>query len=440
MTELRDFVSDREVEALFRPTARAEGLPARAFGAEFYRLEQERLFPRAWCAVGVASRIPEAGDAMPVDLAGWPLMLVRQRDGSVAAFHNVCRHRGMRLLSEPCRGRSTLRCPWHSWTYDLAGRLVATPDLGGDRVKTAEGFDNAELGLKGVRLAQWHDYLFVNIDGKAPAFADYIRPFEEFVAGYDLSVMRHAGHWEGAYPSNWKIAVEGAIEDYHLPWGHPELMQGVAVRNGRVDVGEGCFAAISGRFEYPAGQGPKIARLMAAMPRMPIAPPAEPDRYFIINLFPVGLIALRADTVMLGLMTPDGHDRTRLVFDHYFVGEAATDPAHAQHRQEMMDNLRFVAEQDIPFNKGVQSNLATRDRLDFPTRFSPYWEGAIHHFQKLVVETLRGDARQKAKRPAAKRSAAKTPAEGARRRAAALGAKRAPAHRRVRAKKPAKRR
>jgi len=435
MPELRDFISDREVKALFRPTAHAEGLPARAFGAEFYRLEQEQLFPHAWCAVGVGSQIPQAGDAMPVDLAGWPLVLVRQRDGSVAAFHNVCRHRGMRLLNEPCQGRSTLRCPWHSWTYDLAGRLVATPDLGGDRVKTAEGFDNAELGLRAVRLAQWHDYLFVNIDGKAPAFADYIRPFEESFAGYDLSVMRFASRWEGAYPSNWKIAIEGAIEDYHLPWGHPELMQGVAVRNGRVDVGEGCFAAISGRFEYPAGQGPKVARLMAAMPRMPITAPAEPERYFIINLFPVGLMALRADTVMLGMMTPDGPDRTRLVFNHYFVGDAATDPSHAQHRQAIMDNLTFVAEQDIPFNHGVQSNLATRDRLDFPTRFSPFWEGAIHHFQKMVVETLRDDNQRG--RCKAARAGAKPRANGtAGRPAAALGAKRP--HRLTGAKKPAK--
>jgi choline monooxygenase len=306
----------------------------------------------------------------------------------------------MRLLPEPCRGRSVLRCPWHSWTYDLAGRLVATPDLGGDKVRTAPGFDNAGLGLKPVRLAQWHDYLLVNIDGKAPEFSDHIRPFERFLAGYDLSVMRHGGRWEGVYPGNWKIAVEGAIEDYHLPWGHPELMQGVVRRNARVDFAGRCFAAVSGRFEYPAGEGPVLTRLKRSMPSMPVEPPAEPDRYFIVNLFPVGLMTLRADTMMLGLFTPDGPERTRLVFHHYFAGDAASDPAFAQQRREILDNLAFVAEQDIGYVKGVQSNLATRDRLDFPTRFSPYWEGAVQHFQKMVVETIRGRARRRAPQPA----------------------------------------
>ena len=183
--------------------------------------------------------------------------------------------------------------------------------------------------------------------------------------------MRHGGSWEGSYPGNWKIAVEGAIEDYHLPWGHPELMTNVVQRNARVDFAERCFAAVSGRFEYPAGAGPVLTRLKRAMPSMPVKAPAEAERYFVINLFPVGLMTLRADTVMLGLFTPDGPDRTRLVFHHYFAGEAASDPSRAQQRQEIMDNLAYVAEQDIGYVKGVQSNLATRDRLDFPTRFCP---------------------------------------------------------------------
>ena len=114
-------------------------------------------------------------------------------------------------------------------------------------------------------------------------------------------------------------------------------------------------------------------------------------------------MTLRADTVMLGLFTPDGPDRTRLVFHHYFAGEAASDPAFAQQRQEIIDNLAYVAEQDIGYVKGVQSNLAARDRLDFPTRFSPYWEGGVQHFQKMVVETVQGKARRAARQPAPKK-------------------------------------
>src|SRR5262245_44270395 len=117
------------IEALKRPAGKAFGLPGAAFTSEtFHALENERLFPRSWTAAGVASDIPNAGDALPVTVAGLPLVLVRDRDGQVRAFHNMCRHRGMRLVAEPCSGKSVLRCPWHSWTYALDGRLMATPN------------------------------------------------------------------------------------------------------------------------------------------------------------------------------------------------------------------------------------------------------------------------------------------------------------------------
>ena len=96
------------------PAGEALGLPGRAYGEDFYRLEQRELFPRLWCVAGFSSDIPESGDMMPVELAGWPLVLVRGEDGEVRAFHNICRHRAMRVVPAPCRGHSALVCPWHS--------------------------------------------------------------------------------------------------------------------------------------------------------------------------------------------------------------------------------------------------------------------------------------------------------------------------------------
>src|SRR5436190_6499381 len=98
---LAAFLSDAELAAIRGPAENARGLPGRAYGAKFYELEQRRLFPRRWCPVAFASEVPEPGDVLPVELAGWPVLLVRGEDGRLRGFLNICRHRAMRVVPEP---------------------------------------------------------------------------------------------------------------------------------------------------------------------------------------------------------------------------------------------------------------------------------------------------------------------------------------------------
>ena len=161
---LEDFIDENALEALNAPLGEARGLPGCVYGEDFFELERRLLFPRSWCAVAVGAELPEPGDALPTSLAGWPLLLVRGRDGGIKAFHNICRHRGMRVVMEPCKGRNNISCPWHGWTYDLDGRLVGTPHLGGRGVHRVEAHDPDKLGLKPVRVGCWNDLVVVNID------------------------------------------------------------------------------------------------------------------------------------------------------------------------------------------------------------------------------------------------------------------------------------
>jgi hypothetical protein len=105
-TTLGDFLSEEDLDAIRGPLEKARGLPGCAYGAGFYALEQLRLFPRSWCAVAFASEIAEPGDAVPVDLAGWPLLLVRGKDRQLRGFLNICRHCAMPVLPE--RGKASV--------------------------------------------------------------------------------------------------------------------------------------------------------------------------------------------------------------------------------------------------------------------------------------------------------------------------------------------
>jgi choline monooxygenase len=386
---LEDFLSKAEIEALYRPIEEAIGLPGRAYGAEFFALEQRWLFPRVWCPVGFASEVPDPGDTMPVDLAGWPLVLVRGRDSEIRAFHNICRHRGMRVVIEPGRRTSALVCPWHTWAYDHEGRLLGRPQFTAEGTGPDDPSARERLPLKPIRVGRWLDLVFVNLDGNASSFEEHIRPLAEFVSGYDLSRLRRADGWSLEYPGNWKVSVEGAIEDYHLPYVHPQIMKGVRRTNARTHAVRGCFMATSAARAFGDRTKATTMAFAAALPTL-LRPDVEARTQFI-GVFPTGMIQTRSNHVLQGLLLPDGPERTRVVMNHYYAGEAATDPALEETRRALVAEWKCVFEQDRPFVRSVHENYRHRDDAGIASCFSPFWDSAILEFQRSVVEVLAPD-------------------------------------------------
>ena len=135
------------VAALDRPTELAENLPRAAYtDPDFFRLEIERVFGRSWTYVGAAGEMPNAGDAIPLTLGDMPIVLVRQRDMTIKAFHNVCRHRGPILVRQPVQAQSALICPYHAWAYDLDGELKRTPAYMGSGRHDSGPLDKSCMG------------------------------------------------------------------------------------------------------------------------------------------------------------------------------------------------------------------------------------------------------------------------------------------------------
>lgn len=390
-SQLSDLLSEAEIAALYRPTAQATGLPGRAYDSEFYRFEQCRLFPRTWCAVAFASDLPDPGDAVPVMLAGWSLIVVRGENGTLRAFHNICRHRAMRVLEKPCKGRTTLSCPWHRWTYDLAGKLVATPRIGGEHRNTDPGFAPAADGLKPVRLGQYLDLIFVNIDGRAPPFDEHIAPLRELLDEFDLADLRLGERFSLRYPGNWKVSIEGALEEYHIPFGHPQHVRNVRGDNpGVIHAGRTYMGTFNARQYRDRHDAAASAGLDGAIPPLPRRRPSDEERAYSMIIFPTGHLDLRGNRVNLALFLPDGPDHTDIVLGMYYRGAAATEPAHAALRTQAATEMRRVFEQDIEFARHVHENAKVRDAAGIDTCFVPFWEGSVQRFQQAVVEVLRG--------------------------------------------------
>jgi choline monooxygenase len=384
---MADPVSATDLTALDDAVGRARGLPGACYDESFFERERRLLFPGTWSAVAFGASIPDPGDAIPVELAGQPLVAVRQADGTIKTFHNICRHRAMQVVTKPCQKARALICPWHAWAYGIDGELKTTPRIGGPRAHNDAEFDHKDLGLREIRTGRWLDFVLVNLDGKAPDLATYTAGLDELLRDIDRQDLFCAGSWEGSYPGNWKIAVEGAIEDYHLPVAHPEAMDGVRQRTVEIETGPG-FAATCAREDLD----PNGARALSPLNKLPklIGDGAEAGRIRIVNLFPTGIIATQDTHVLQALFLPDGPSRTRLEFRLYWPREAQSHPEFDALMKATLEDWIYIGGQDTIFVEHVQKTALIRDAAGIQTRFSPYWEGAVLHFQRMVAERMSG--------------------------------------------------
>jgi Rieske 2Fe-2S family protein len=198
--------------------------------AQVFALEKERIFCREWLCVARAEELAEPGAFRVLEVLGESILLVRNREGQLRAFYNVCRHRGSRLCREPpAKGAAAvlgggltggrITCPYHRWTYDLDGRLIGAPYLTGE-----PGFDKALFSLYPVGLECWGGFVFVHLTpARAAPLAAQLGAIPERVARYPLSELRigHTIRYEVA--ANWKVICENYNECYHCAGVHPEL-------------------------------------------------------------------------------------------------------------------------------------------------------------------------------------------------------------------------
>lgn len=184
---------------------------------EIFELDAALVFGRHWICVGVEPDVPEPGDYFTVELGRNSVVVVRDDDMTINAFHNVCRHRGARLCEAGNGVVGNLVCPYHQWTYDLQGRLIHGDHMG-------DGFDPARFGLKPVHLRSLGGLLFICLAEQPPAdFDDMRAAVEPYLAPHRLSECRIAHQIDLVEEGNWKLVMENNRECYHCGANHPEL-------------------------------------------------------------------------------------------------------------------------------------------------------------------------------------------------------------------------
>ena len=353
------------------PLEEALTIPAPWYTDErIYDLERQTVFGNSWQLVGHLDRVMEAGQYVASEIAGEPVVIVRGDDGILRGFFNVCRHHAAAVMTESQGTANQLRCPYHGWTYSLAGKLKGTPDFSG-----VCNFDRSDNGLVPIEIATWEKWVFVRVD---PGFGQQLS-LNDFLGGNLVDQIRPLGlenlHWmeqrHYTFDCNWKVFVDNYLDGgYHVPHLHKGLDSVLDYSNYMIENGERfCLQwspIVSAGAEKETGAVRKGERALY---------------YWIYPNFMINWYDGAMDT---NLVIPRGVDKTEVVFDFYFpdVSEQAL-----QHNLASIEVGQRIQDEDVAICKSVQRGLSSRAYK--AGRLSVRREAGEHLFHRLLHADLK---------------------------------------------------
>ena len=185
---------------------------------EIFRLDVAAIFAKHWLFCAAEAEIPDAGDYVTIDIGPYSIIILRDDDEEIRAFHNVCRHRGSRLLKESCGSVGNIVCPYHQWTYRPDGELIFAESQ-------PPSFDKSRFGLRPVHAKNAAGLIFVCLDDNAPSDFDDVASFlEPYLTPYGLNNAKIAHQIDLPEEGNWKLVMENNRECQHCDGAHPELV------------------------------------------------------------------------------------------------------------------------------------------------------------------------------------------------------------------------
>ncbi len=309
----------RKTTETFR--AGAKTLPQQYFiSPTLFAKEQDEIFSREWVLIGHQSQFAEAGDYFTAEVAGESLIVVRDKQGAIHGFYNVCRHRGSRLIENRNGQCAAIQCPYHAWTYALDGRLIGAPHM-----DETPSFNKADYSLGRAQLDLWEGFIFVNLAdastqrGGYGSLREWFAPLTEKFSRWNLPALRSAKRIDYDVHANWKLMFQNYSECYHCLGVHPELSKISPYDSAENDLTEGPF--LGGFMRIATDKSLTMSGNACALP---VGNFGDQDfrLVFYYSIFPNMLLSLHPDYVMVHRLQPQSPDRTLIFCDWFFNPEA----------------------------------------------------------------------------------------------------------------------
>ena len=354
------------------------GLPGWTYNSPaLFNLERTHLFLTHWQVAGHVGDVPAPGDWFAFDMLGERSVVMRGRDNVVRAFHNLCRHRGARVVDGAkghCKG--AMVCPFHGWVYDLDGSL-----RGPARPETFGPMDRAQFGLKPVEMEIWHGFVFVRFQpGPQPPVAELLAPYDPDFAAYraaDLLPVR-TPDWESDLPVNWKSVRDVDNEGYHVAMAHPAL-QDLYGRSYSDQLYPGGLASSFGRFGDSPGRHWSVKAYVKLSPDQAHVPDHLQKTWSYYGIFPNAVIAFTPESAQFYQDIPLSPGKTRLTGRQYRWPQESRQTRAARYLATRIDRETSKEDQQL----SIWSNESMRSSAFDSFHLSDLEYGLRHHHDHL---------------------------------------------------------
>jgi Rieske 2Fe-2S family protein len=323
---------------------------------DVFTVEQAEIFERMWfCAVRAAD-LDAPGRFQTVQVGRESIMLTRTRKGAVKGYFNVCRHRGVQLcMEESGTHRRNIQCPYHAWTYDLEGQLVAAPNL-----TKMPDVGREEYGLRPVHVREWLGYVWVCLAEEPPSFEEDVEGAVverlgdlSLIDAYGIDDLKVGRRITYDVKANWKLIIENFMECYHCATIHPELTEVLP------EFADG-YAA-----QYFVGHGAEFGEDVQGFTvdgsegfdKIATVPEDQDRRYYAITVKPTVFINLVPDHVIVHRMFPLAADRTTVICDWLYTRDVVESGKDVERSVELFHR---VNQQDFDACERCQPGMSSR--------------------------------------------------------------------------------
>ncbi|RWR28540.1 (2Fe-2S)-binding protein [Sinirhodobacter populi] len=356
------------------PFEQAQAMPVSVYTSpDFLALEQDRIFARSWLCAGRADALKVPGDYLTLEIAGEPVIVLRDQEGALRAMSNVCRHR-MSVLLEGRGHARVITCPYHAWTYSLDGSLRGAPAM-----ELNSSFCKQDIRLPAIRCVDWQGWIMITLDPDLPDPAVQFADVDGLVGYLDMGSYVETFREEHRWNTNWKILAENFMESYHLPMCHGGTIGG-AVKLRDMTCPEGFEA-----FNYHHILKDDSVPLALAHPANTALTGEERNRTWLLSIYPSLLITLTPGYFWYLSLMPDGPDHVKILYGGGLSPDFIADPQAEAHFRALKALLDDVNDEDRGCTervwRGMQSRFATPGALSHLER--PNFEFARWIFDKV---------------------------------------------------------
>jgi phenylpropionate dioxygenase-like ring-hydroxylating dioxygenase large terminal subunit len=345
------------------------GLPGWTYHNQaLHELEVEEIFLRHWQIVGHVNDIASPGDYMTFDLANDRAFVVRGDDGELRAFHNLCRHRGSRVVTGVSgRCKNALVCPFHGWVYNLDGTL-----RGAARPRSYPELDKHQFGLRSIEMEVWMGFIFIRFKpGPQPSVAEYLAPYAAEIALHLPETMVAAGKvWSSDLPVNWKSVRDVDNEGYHVAMAHPALQDLYGNTYHDIDYGPGLRVS-KGTYKPSAGRLWSVRNYVKFSTPGAGLPVERRELWAYYGLFPNSVFITTPETVQFYQELPAGAERAVVRGLTYRYREETREQRAARYLSHRIDRATYAEDTQLSIwsNESMKSSAFENFYLSDHERF-----------------------------------------------------------------------